>query len=391
MNGRGFLATIAAIGLAVPTGAAATDGAAATGPGPLAAPGPLQVEVTLTQVASALGPTAGTPGPGGTIWIGERAGRVRVLDDQGLGEPVLDITGETTTDGERGLAGMTFDDDFSHFYLSFTNLDGHNVVDEFEVVDGEPQLDTRRTIFFQEQPGPAHNSGAVAFGPDGMFYISIGDGDFSFDGDPFQTGQDLGTLLGKVLRIDLASGDPYGIPPDNPFVNDPAALDEIWAYGLRNPWRYSFDASTGDFWLGDVGHLTREEVNWTQAGVDGQNYGWSQMEGTLVRGDEPANHVPPVFEWEHTPTACTSVTGGYVYRGDAVPDLQGAYVFSDFCNGDIRALSMQDGEVVGETNLGVNGGWVSSFVQGADLELYVLDMGSFDGSTGGVIYRIDPA
>jgi hypothetical protein len=101
--------------------------------------------------------------------------------------------------------------------------------------------------------------------------------------------------------------------------------------------------------------------------------------------------VPPVFEWEHTPTACTSVTGGYVYRGDAVPDLQGAYVFSDFCNGDIRALSMQDGEVVGETNLGVNGGWVSSFVQGADLELYVLDMGSFDGSTGGAIYRIDPA
>ncbi|WP_049567202.1 PQQ-dependent sugar dehydrogenase [Streptomyces sp. SBT349] len=355
---------------------------------------PQQVQVALTQVATAASPTAGTAGPNGTIWIGERAGTIRVLDDQGLGEPVIDITGETTTDGERGVADITFNPDFTRFYLSYTDIDGHSTVDEFEVIDGEVQVDTRRTIFFQEQPGPAHNSGHIAFGPDGLFYISLGDGDYSPEGDPYDNAQDLSSLLGKILRIDLDAGDPYGIPADNPFVDDPDARGEIWAYGLRNPWQFSFDAESGDLWIGDVGHLTREEINVAPVGVGGQNYGWPNMEGTLPhRGPEPPDHTSPVHEWEHGLSGfCDSVTAGFAYRGDAIPDLRGSFVFSDYCTGDLQALQTQDGQVTGVLDLGANAGWVSTFVQGLDNELYVIDMGGFGSEPlAGAVYRIDPA
>jgi glucose/arabinose dehydrogenase len=347
---------------------------------------PRQVAVELTPVAASQGPTAGTAGPGDTVWIAERTGLVRVLEEQGgLGEPVLDITDDTGTDGEGGLVGIAFDDGFEHFYVSYTDLDGRNVLDEFAVENGQLQLDTRRTILTQEQQGPTHNAGDIHFGPDGMLYMSIGDGSFHVDGDPENDAQRLDTLLGKLIRLDLDSGDPYGIPPDNPFVDDPSARGEIWAYGLRNPWRFSFDAETGDLWLGDVGQSTREEVDRALAtGVGGDNYGWARMEGTLPwSGQEPADHVPPVFEYDHDGARC-SVTGGYVYRGGAIPELRGRYLFSDYCEGDIRALDIVDGDVVGETNLEVNGGSVVSFVQGPDLELYVLDI-------AGVVYRLDPA
>jgi glucose/arabinose dehydrogenase len=367
---------------------------------PAAVPTPTQaaerrpVTVALTQVATAEAPTAGAQGPNGTLWIGQRAGAVRVLTDQGLSAPVLTV--QTTTDGERGLAGITFDPDFSHFYVSYTNLQGHNTVEEFDVVDGQVQVSTGRVVFFAEQPGPAHNSGHIAFGPDGMFYISIGDGDYSPEGDPYQNGQNLGTLLGKVLRIDLDAGDPYGIPADNPFVDDPAAKGEIWAYGLRNPWQFSFDAETGDLWIGDVGHLRREEVNRAPAGVGGQNFGWSNMEGTLVhQGTEPSDHVPPVYEWEHGTGGgfCDSVTGGFVYRGNAIPDLRGHFVFANYCSGELQALDVRTGQVAGVVSLGANAGWVSTFVQTLDNELYVFDMGPFFGSPGNQtpIYRIGPA
>lgn len=382
MNSRRILAAAGTLGFAVAVVSTPAQAAESR-----------QVEVTLTQVATAQAPTAGAPGPNDTLWVGQRAGAVRVLTDQGLSAPVLTV--QTTTDNERGLAGITFDPDFSHFYVSYTNLEGHNTVDEFDVVDGQVQVDSRRTVIVVEQPGPAHNSGHIAFGPDGMFYISIGDGDYSQEGDPYQTGQDLGTLLGKVLRIDLDAGDPYGIPADNPFVDNPAARGEIWAYGLRNPWQFSFDAETGDMWLGDVGHLTREEIDFAPAGVGGQNYGWSNMEGTrLHRGTEPADHVPPVYEWEHGTNGgfCDSVTAGHVYRGDAIPELRGSFVFANYCSGQLQALQVQNGQVTGVTDLGVNAGWVSTFVRTLDNELYVFDMGPF-GSPGGAnpIYRIDPA
>ncbi|GAA1889416.1 PQQ-dependent sugar dehydrogenase [Streptomyces durmitorensis] len=346
---------------------------------------PRQVpKVALTKVTTAANPSAGAAGPGGTVWIAERAGTVRVLDGQGLGKPVLDITKETTTDGERGLLGIAFDKKFAHFYISYTNLEGTSTVDEFAVRHGKIRPDTRRTVLTQTQPYPNHNGGDIKFGPDGYLYIALGDG--GSGGDPHGNGQNLDTLLGKLLRIDPAGGKPYAIPKDNPFVDDPKAKDEIWAYGLRNPWRFSFDAGTGDLLIGDVGQSAWEEIDWAPSDSEGgENYGWSQMEGNhpFRGGTEPANHVPPVHEYDRTGLGC-SVTGGYVYRGKAIPGLKGQYVFSDYCDGTIRALRMENGKVTGASDLGVNGGEVISFVQGGKGELYVLDI-------GGSVFRIDPA
>ncbi|MGP3974688.1 PQQ-dependent sugar dehydrogenase [Streptomyces sp. 8N114] len=344
---------------------------------------PRQADVALTKVAEAKNPTAGTAGPDGTVWIAERPGTVRVLDEKGLGDPVVDITDETTVDGERGLLGLTFDPGHEHLYISFTDLKGNSRLDEFAVENGEVQQDSRRTVLTQEQPYANHNGGDIAFGPDGMLYVAFGDGGSA--NDPQDNGQNLDTFLGKILRIDPAKGDPYAVPEDNPFVGKPGVRPEIWAYGLRNPWRFSFDSANGDLLIGDVGQNRREEIDWAPgSSKGGENYGWARMEGTLpVAGEEPANHVPPVFEYDRGSSRC-SVTGGYVYRGKAIPQLQGRYLFSDYCEGDIRALEMKDGKVTGETNLGVNGGEVVSFAEGGDKEIYALAL-------GGDVYRIDPA
>ncbi|MFJ6615080.1 PQQ-dependent sugar dehydrogenase [Streptomyces sp. NPDC091289] len=342
------------------------------------------VNASLTEVARAQGPSAGAAGPDDTLWIAERAGTVRVLDGSGLGEPVLDISDETTTDGERGLLGVAFDKTFAHFYISFTDLEGTSTVDEFAVEGGQLQPDTRRTVLTQTQPYANHNGGDIKFGPDGYLYIAFGDG--GSGGDPHGNGQKLDTLLGKLLRIDPSGGEPYAIPADNPFVDDADAKDEIWAYGLRNPWRFSFDTGTGDLLIGDVGQSDWEEIDWAPADSEGgENYGWSSMEGThpFRGGTEPANHVPPVHEYDRTGLGC-SVTGGFVYRGEALPDLQGSYVFSDYCDGTLRTLQLADGEVTGVGDLGVSGGEVISFVEGGDGELYVL-------GSNGTVSRVDPA
>ncbi|GHF75127.1 PQQ-dependent sugar dehydrogenase [Streptomyces sp. NRRL_ISP-5395] len=342
------------------------------------------VNASLTEVAKAQGPSAGAAGPDDTLWIAERAGTVRVLDGSGLGAPVLDISDETTTDGERGLLGVAFDKTFAHFYISYTDLEGTSTIDEFAVEDGQLQPDTRRTVLTQTQPYANHNGGDIKFGPDGYLYIAFGDG--GSGGDPHGNGQKLDTLLGKLLRIDPSGGEPYAIPADNPFVADANAKDEIWSYGLRNPWRFSFDAGTGDLLIGDVGQSDWEEIDWAPAdSPGGENYGWSSMEGThpFRGGTEPANHVPPVHEYDRTGLGC-SVTGGFVYRGQALPDLQGSYVFSDYCDGTLRTLQMADGEVTGVGDLGVSAGEVISFAEGGDGELYVL-------GSNGTVSRVDPA
>jgi glucose/arabinose dehydrogenase len=323
-------------------------------------------------VAGVEAPTAGTAGPGDTVWIAQRSGLVRVLEEEGLSDPVLDVSADTTTDGERGLLGIAFDQQFAHFYISYTDLDGHNVVDEFAVADGEPQLDTRRTVLTQEQPLSNHNGGDIAIGPDGMLYLSLGDGGGS--GDPFDNGQDLSTLLGTLVRVDPTGGDPYAIPPDNPFAS--SSRPEIWSYGLRNPWRFSFDRATGDLWIADVGQDAREEINVMPAGEGaGANFVWNLMEGTLeFAGPEPDDHWPPVFEYDTSRRRC-AITGGYVYRGETIPNLRGAYLYSDYCEGVIRALDVRDGELADDVDLGVDGGQVVSFVQGPDLELYAHDLG----------------
>ncbi|WP_333754691.1 PQQ-dependent sugar dehydrogenase [Streptomyces sp. IBSBF 3352] len=341
-------------------------------------------QITLKQVATAKNPTAGAAGPGGKLWVAERAGTVRVLGDKGLGKPVLDISAETTTDGERGLLGIAFDRKYAHFYISFTNLEGTSRVDEFAVRKGKIQRHTRRTVLTQTQPYANHNGGDIKIGPDGYLYIALGDG--GSGGDPHGNGQNLGTLLGKLLRIDPRGGKPYAIPADNPFVNTPGAKAEIWSYGLRNPWRFSFDAGTGDLMIGDVGQNDWEEIDWAPASSKGgENYGWGQMEGThpFRGGTEPANHVPPVHEYDRSNFGC-SVTGGYVYRGKAIPALRGQYVFSDYCDGTIRSLQIRNGKVTAVDDLGVNGGEIISFAQDRNGELYVFTI-------GGSLSRIDAA
>jgi glucose/arabinose dehydrogenase len=344
----------------------------------------LSVALRLTDVASMEAPTAGDVGPDGVLYLSERAGTVHPLTADGLGEAVLDISDETTTDGERGLLGIAFAEDGRELYLSSTDLDGDTVIAAVPLdAEGVPLPDERRTLLTVEQPFANHNGGNIVVGPDGMLYIGLGDG--GGGGDPVEAGQDLGTRLGALLRIDPSAADPYGVPSDNPFVDDADARDEIWAYGLRNPWRFSFDAATDQLYIADVGQDAREEINWVAAGEGaGANFGWNLMEGTLgFAGDEPEDHVPPVHEYEtRGPQGC-SITGGYVYRGSAIPELVGAYLYSDFCEATLYAIVVEDGEVVDEGDLSVGGEQIVSFAQDADGELYLLDF-------GGVVRRIDP-
>jgi glucose/arabinose dehydrogenase len=344
----------------------------------------LTVSVALTQVAEMDVPIAAAVGPDETLYIAERAGTVHPLTSDGVGPPVLDISDETTTDGERGLLGLVFAPDSSELYVSFTDRDGHTKLDAVAVEDGEVLADRRRTVFTQDQPFANHNGGDVQIGPDGLLYFGLGDG--GGGGDPVGAGQDLSTPLAALLRIDPLAAEPYGVPADNPFVGDPDAAPEIWAYGLRNPWRFSFDRATGDLWIADVGQDSREEIDWMPAGAGaGANYGWSLMEGTReFAGAEPADHVPPVYEYDNTGQRC-SITGGFVYRGTAIPELVGAYLYSDYCEGVLRAIVVDsDGAVTDEADLGVGGEAIISFAQDADGELYLLD-------ASGTVWRIDPA
>jgi glucose/arabinose dehydrogenase len=330
------------------------------------------------------------------LWVTEQTGIVRVVQD-GTAETVLDLTDRVTASGnEQGLLGIAFAPDGETLYLDYTRIeDGETEVVAFAMDGDAPDPDSFRTILRVGQPQANHNGGQLAFGPDGLLYIGRGDGGGAGDVGPGHidggNAQSLETLLGKILRIDpTPNGDePYRIPPDNPFVAGPqGALPEIWSYGLRNPWRFSFDADTGDLWIGDVGQNTIEEIDFAAAatgGGAGVNFGWNEFEGTNVfSGDEPPpNAQSPIFEFDRSQGAC-SVTGGYVYRGDAIPALQGAYLFSDYCDGRIRALVQENGAVVAERDLGIETSEVTTFGEGPDRELYVV-------SRGEGLFRIVPA
>lgn len=279
--------------------------------------------------------------------------------------------------------GIAFAADMSELYVSFTDQAGDTAIDAFALENGAIVVDQRRRVFSFAQPYANHNGGGIQIGPDGMLYLGLGDGGGS--GDPLAAGQDTQTLLGALLRLDVQGGGPYAIPLNNPFVGVEAVRDEIFAYGLRNPWRFSFDAATDELWIADVGQNAREELNRLQLPDDaGANLGWNLMEGMReFAGSEPDGHHRPVYEYETTRSRC-AVTGGYVYRGKRIPELVGAYLFSDYCEGQIRAISMTNGAVGDSADLGINGGQVVSFAQDHDGELYVL---SLDGG----IYRIDRA
>ena len=323
----------------------------------------------------------------GRLFVVEQQGRILIVG----GGVFLDISSLVDSTGnEQGLLGLAFHPDFAnngYFYVNYTHdPSGINPdvtrVSRFEVSVGDPNSadsSSESMILEFEQPASNHNGGDLHFGPAGYLYIATGDGGGSED--PNAQGQSLNTLLGKILRIDIDTGSPYGIPPDNPFVGDGAALDEIWAYGLRNPWRFSFDRLNGDLFIGDVGQGAREEIDLQRASNGGgENYGWSCMEGDFAVNFNSCDGAPltaPLLVYGHSPEC--SVTGGFLYRGN-IGGLHGRYVFGDYCSGVIWFASESAGvwstDVFLDTTMDI-----SSFGEDDDGELYVLD------HDGGVVYR----
>lgn len=321
------------------------------------------------------------------VWIAERAGRVSRVDmERGeVVETVLDIGPETEATGEQGLLGIAVTDRW--LYTNFTDLAGDTRVDAFER-EGTGLSGRRRAILFQAQPFSNHNGGDLAIGPDGFLYVAFGDG--GSGGDPLNAGQDPTTWLGAVLRIEPTpdAAEPYAVPAGNPFAadSDGAGRPEIFLTGVRNPWRLSFDRATDDLWIADVGQDAYEEVTVLLAangGGLGANLGWRLREGLhRFTGDEPLNHADPV--WEYSQDDGCSVTGGYVYRGSAIEDLYGAYVFGDYCTSRLWALQISTGEVeFRELGAEVFGGSLASFGEDAHGELYAL-------SLNGTVARIVP-
>ncbi len=329
------------------------------------------------------------PGQPGLLFVVEQTGKILLVDNsETLETPFLDISDLVTGGSEQGLLGLALHPDFIDnglFFVNFTDLAGNTNVVRYRVMESDPfQADpsTATTILQVEQPARNHNGGGIAFGPDGYLYIGLGDG--GNQGDPEGNGQNPGTLLGSILRIDIdntSAEKPYAIPADNPFVDDPTAQPEIWSYGFRNPWRFSFDRETGDLWIGDVGQNNYEEIDLQPAGDGGMNFGWNLSEGDscyAVEDCDTGEFTWPEVSYSHD--FGTSVTGGYLYRGNAMPDLVGSYLFGDFGSGFIwiHQPGGEESVTLGPFDTGIN---ISSFGEGLDGELFVV---GYDGT----IYRL---
>jgi len=353
------------------------------------APNPGNPAFSLTTVATLDAPIAMATRAGDeSLYVAEWGGRIMAIRNGAVDPtPVIDLSRLTRAQGERGMLGLAIAPDGAHLYVNYTDLNGDSHVDEFALgANGRADPASQRPLLQQAQPYPNHNGGHLAFGPDGYLYIGFGDG--GSGGDPQDRAQNMSTWLGKMLRIDPSKpsgGRAYGIPADNPFLN--GSHPEIWSIGLRNPWRYTFDRETGDLWIADVGQGEYEEIDFSAAtggrnAAKGANFGWNFFEGTHeYEGGSTAGLTMPVFEYTHR-DGC-SVTGGYRYRGAAVPGLQGAYLFADYCNNTIRALSY-DGKVATEiVSQREEPSPIVSFGEDNNGELYVL---AFDGT----VSRIDP-
>jgi glucose/arabinose dehydrogenase len=329
-----------------------------------------------------------SPGDGsGRVFVLEQPGRIRIIQNgELLTTPFLDIVDIVGSNAsEQGLLGLAFHPDYPEngfFFVNYTDRDGNTRIARFSVSASDSNLadaSSRLELIRIEQPYGNHNGGSLVFGPDGYLYAGLGDGGSA--GDPLDAGQSLNTLLGKILRFDVDGDQPYAIPTDNPFAaggGDP----EIWAYGLRNPWKIAFDRATGDLYIADVGQNQWEEINFTPAGTPGgQNYGWRFMEASYDYSGglyDRAALVLPVAEYTRN-DGC-SVTGGQVYRGEALPEWQGVYLYGDFCSGNIWGLlKTEDGFVnslLFKTNFRI-----STFGLDDDGEIYLADY-------GGTIYQL---
>jgi glucose/arabinose dehydrogenase len=325
----------------------------------------------------------------GRLFVVEKEGAIRILlDGMRVETPFLDIRERVGAgSSEQGLLGLAFAPDYAvtgFFFVNYTDRNGDTIVSRFRVTADPDLADpaSEEVVLRVDQPAGNHNGGHLAFGPDGYLYIGLGDGGGA--GDIYGNGQNTHTLLGAMLRLDV-SELPYRIPADNPFAGNPDVLDEIWAYGLRNPWLYSFDRLTGDLYIADVGQNAYEEINVQPASsAGGENYGWPIMEGLhcflTPGGCDQTGLTLPVAEYSHA-SGC-SVTGGYVYRGASYPALYGVYIFGDFCSGHIWGLAARpDGSWLAD-ELAQASISLSAFGEGEDGELYLADM------NGGIIYHL---
>jgi len=306
-------------------------------------------------------------------FVVEQTGKIKTFNEQDQQSAIfLDITDRANYRGEMGLLGMALDPEFDNngrFFVSYNNHDSQSIISIFQSSQYVAASDTEKNVMTVDQPYSNHNGGQISFGNDGFLYIGLGDG--GSGGDPKNNGQNTNTLLGAILRIDVNHETlPYGIPEDNPFVNSDG-LDEIYAYGLRNPWRWSFDKQTGELWLADVGQNQWEEINMIKPGG---NYGWNVMEGFHCYQTENCQQTPylsPIFEYSHNEGQ--SVTGGYVYRGQTITALQGVYVYGDFVSGQIWGLRKTANQnyqnfLLFDTELAI-----SSFAEDQAGNIYVID------------------
>lgn len=359
--------------------------ATATPSAPVTLPEPQDYQwvSVLSGVQSPIG-IANAGDGSGRLFIIEQGGIIRFSENGQLSDqPFLNIKDRVGANGsERGLLGLAFHPKYKengYFYVNYTGKDGNSVVSRFTASGNEADPTSEKKLLGVPQPFPNHNGGSVAFGPDGYLYLGFGDG--GSGGDPLGNGQALTTFLGKILRIDVDSGDPYSVPIDNPFMTGNVA-HEVWAYGLRNPWRFSFDTVTGDMYIADVGQNQWEEVDFLRAGLPGGvNFGWNAMEGSHpYAGSNSDTFLGPIAEYSHSEGGC-SITGGYVYRGAALPEWQGVYLYGDYCSGKIWGLH-QDVAGWQTSEMFQTGANISSFGVDENGEIYFSDY-------GGEIFRLE--
>ena len=364
--------------------AACSSGSDTNDPTPL----PADFKLALQEVASGLNNPVYLTSPSGDsrLFVVEQVGRIRIIQSgQLLPIPFLDITSRVLSGGERGLLSVAFHPQYQtngFFYVYFTGAGGEIRVERFTVSSNANQANASspKVVLTAAHPRSNHNGGLAMFGPDGMLYLGLGDG--GGGGDPDLNGQKQTTILGKILRIDVSTGDPYSIPAGNPFAGRSDARQEIWAMGLRNPWRFAFDRSAGNLYVADVGQDRTEEVNVVNTARAGVNYGWNVMEGSSCYASSTCNKQGlevPVLEYGHDNGEC-SVTGGFVYRGSAMPELAGTYFYSDYCAGWIRSFVF-NGTATDKRQWDLGSvGSVTSFGEDSSGELYMT-------SANGRIYK----
>jgi hypothetical protein len=368
------------------------------GPGEPAIINPPNVTLALQPVVTGLSSPVhlASPPNDSRLFIVEQPGRIRVVQNgQLLDTPFLDITEKVRDGGEQGLLSVAFHPQYAsngHFYVYYTDNNGDILIERYTAPSASSNTADRasaRAIVGIPHPNNSnHNGGQLAFGQDGFLYIGTGDG--GAGNDPPNNAQNRNVLLGKLLRLDVntAASIPYAIPPGNPFTSQPNMRGEIWAYGLRNPWRFSFDRGGNMLYIGDVGQNAREEINAVSRTTAGVNYGWKIMEGTRCTGllgiCDQSGLILPVHEYNTADGNC-AVTGGFVYRGTAIPEVAGLYFFSDYCKGGLRSLRLANGTAtdVREWDAGV-GGTITSFGEDRHGELYVI-------SHSGAIGKLVPA